>query len=282
VVGRLAVLITIVTTISILAYAFLIGPNPWRDGDAYLHAALRIRDGQPLYPELDDYHVATVYRYAPWFAYAWVPLSYLPREVVIGVWQAAMLASSALAVLPAWRAGLLGRAIVVVVVPFLVMASLLGNVQPVIVALLVHTIRGRAGPLAIAMAASLKVVPLVYVITYVARRQWGAAAVSVGVTVLLWAPAFLVGVTHYPAEIGETTGLWTFSPVLWGSVMVVLAGIAYLTARRPEAWYASSLLVTLAPPRFIAYDWTFMLVGAAGSPGRSHRYGPGGTDGSTG
>jgi hypothetical protein len=266
VIGRLAVVITVVATVGILAYALLIA-NPWRDGDAYLNAALRVRDGLPLYPELSDAHVADVYRYAPWFAYAWVPLSYLPREVVIPIWQAAMLACSALAIIPAWRAGLLGQVIVVIVVPFLVMASLIGNVQPAIVALLVHTMRWRAGPFAIAIAASLKAVPILFVITYVARRQWWSALVAVGLTVLLWLPALLFGVAHYPVEIGETTGLYTFSPVLWLAVMVVVGGIAYLAARRPEAWYPSSLLVTLAPPRFIAYDWTFMLVGAAGRRG---------------
>lgn len=265
VVGRLAVVIVAATAVAMLGYAWLIGPNPWRDGDAYLNAALRIRTAQPLYPELGDYGGATVYRYAPWFAFAWVPLSYLPRELVIGIWQAAMLACSALAVLPAWRAGLLGRAIAVIVAPFLVMASLLGNVQPAIVALLVYSVRGRAGPLAIGLTASLKLVPMLYVVTFLARRQWRAACVAFGLAVLLWAPAVLVGIDHYPAAIGETTGLWTFSPLLWGVAIAALVVVAYLTARRPEGWYASSLLVALGTPRFIAYDWTFLLVG----PGRN-------------
>ena len=34
-----------------------------------------------------------VYRYAPWFALAWVPFTYLPREAVLLVWQILMLAA---------------------------------------------------------------------------------------------------------------------------------------------------------------------------------------------
>lgn len=275
VVWRILLALVVLANLSIIAWAFLGGPNPWRDGDAYLNAALRIRAGLPLYPALADYQTATVYRYAPWFAYAWVPVSYLPRTAVISAWQVAMLACSALALMPAWHAGWTGRVIAVAVSPLLVMASVWGNVQPAIVALLVYTIRGRAGPVAIAAAASLKLVPLLFVATYVARRQWGAALTAIGLTALLWAPVVIVGVDHYPADVGSTTSIWAFSPALWAAVAVVLVVIAYLLGRRPEGWYASSLLVALGTPRFIAYDWTFLLVGAAsnhdGDAGRPRR-----------
>lgn len=267
VIWRILLTVVVLVNLAILGYAFVIGPNPWRDGDAYLNAAMRIRAGLPLYPGLADYQASTVYRYAPWFAYAWVPLSYLPRTLVMYGWQAAMLTCSALALLPAWRAGWTGRLIAVAVSPFLVMASLWGNVQPATIALLVYSVRGRIGPLAIAVAASLKLVPLLFVVTYVARRQWGAALAAIGLTALLWAPALLVGVEHYPSDIGSTTSIWSFSPVLWGAVIAVLAVTAYLLGRRAEGWYASSLLVALGTPRFIAYDWTFLLVGALGEDG---------------
>lgn len=263
IVWSVALFIMAVTTVVVLVVAFVIGPNPWRDGDAYLDAALRLREGLPLYPELADTHGPTVYRYAPWFAFAWIPLSYLPREVVIPLWQLLMLGCSAIAIIPAWRAGPLGRVVCVVMAPLLLFASLVGNVQPAIVALLAHTIRTGGGPVAVAFAASLKLAPALYAVTYLGRRQWTRAAITVALTMLLWVPALLLGVDHYPAEIGDVAGLWAISPFVWIVVAAALLGASYLAASSPYAWKVSSLLVALAPPRFISYDWTYLLAGFA-------------------
>ena len=61
--------------------------NEWTfaDVNAYLAAAHRIRDGQPLYAAFDP-DSYRVFRYAPWFAWPWVPLSYLPRDLVAWSW----------------------------------------------------------------------------------------------------------------------------------------------------------------------------------------------------
>ena len=64
--------------VALLGGLLLIGagwiPNIHPDADAYWQAALRIRDGLPLYggSRLDE---TQIYRYAPWFAYAWLPLT---------------------------------------------------------------------------------------------------------------------------------------------------------------------------------------------------------------
>ena len=53
----------------------------WNFGDinAYWLAAHRLRDGEPLYLTNLSPDSYRVFRYAPWFAWAWVPLTYLPR-----------------------------------------------------------------------------------------------------------------------------------------------------------------------------------------------------------
>src|SRR6187401_1183743 len=60
----------------------LVASNPEQDWHAYYGAAERLREGAPLYPPVPDPSGESVYRYAPWFAVLWVPLTLLPREAV--------------------------------------------------------------------------------------------------------------------------------------------------------------------------------------------------------
>src|SRR5207248_1690343 len=71
--------------------------------DAYWNAAMRLRAGQPLYaPGLPT--DSDLYRYAPWFAYAWVPLTYLPKGAVLVAWMGICLAAAIASVAPLlWR-----------------------------------------------------------------------------------------------------------------------------------------------------------------------------------
>lgn len=56
------------------------------DVAAYWGAAERIRAGEPLYVA-GVANASDLYRYAPWFAYAWVPLTYLPSDIVTSAWS---------------------------------------------------------------------------------------------------------------------------------------------------------------------------------------------------
>jgi hypothetical protein len=68
-------------------------PQTWPGGDygTYWTAAERIRDGGPLSVGDDPLHA---YRYAPWLAWLWVPLTVLPREVVAISWNLAPVAAT--------------------------------------------------------------------------------------------------------------------------------------------------------------------------------------------
>ena len=60
------------------------------DADAYWLAAQRLREGIPLYSGggTDE---TEIYRYAPWFAYAWVPMTYLGYDGAMLAWRAILL-----------------------------------------------------------------------------------------------------------------------------------------------------------------------------------------------
>lgn len=90
--------------IGLVAYA-ITRPINLTDADAYWNAALRLRDGLPLYPPIDQQDLPTTYRYAPWLAWLWVPITFLPHEFVQVGWRALMFACAAGACIPAIRRG---------------------------------------------------------------------------------------------------------------------------------------------------------------------------------
>src|SRR5688500_10702625 len=62
------------------------------DAEAYWSAAHRLRAGMHLYIAVPlGADEMTAYRYAPWLAWLWVPLTYLPKIVVQAGWSAILL-----------------------------------------------------------------------------------------------------------------------------------------------------------------------------------------------
>jgi hypothetical protein len=239
----------------------LVASNPEQDWHAYFGAAQRLRDGGLLYPPVADPATESVYRYAPWFAVLWVPLTYLPREAVGVGWVLAMFACSAVALSPLVFSHRLGLILLAgLFAPYLASASIHGNVQPLIIAGLVHSVDHRAGPLVIGIAGSLKGFPLIYAVRYALTGEWGRFFLSVGVTVALTAPIFLFDLSHYPVTPGPLAGLWAISPIAWA--VGVVFGFAPLIrfARHPAGWFAASFAVVMAIPRLLYVDMTFLLV----------------------
>jgi hypothetical protein len=239
----------------------LVPSQPDQDWQAYLDAAERLRAGLPLYPAVTDPGAASVYRYAPWFAVAWIPLTFLPREAVGVGWVLAMFAASAAALWPLVSSRLLGLALLGgLLAPFLAGAAIHGNVQPLIVAALVHTLDRRAGPVTIGLAASLKGFPLLYALRYALLGEWRRCLAAAAVALVMTAPILLFDLRHYPLMPGPLTGLWLISPIAW-AVGAVAGLVALLRlARARVGWFATSLAVVLAMPRLLYYDMTYLLV----------------------
>ncbi len=247
--------LALIVGVGVSQLIFTVGDWHLSDADAYWEAAMRVRDGQPLYPVLQDIEASAVYRYAPWFAWAWVPITFLPQWLAYVLWSLILLAASAAALLPlARRRAWLALAFFF---PILVGISGIGNVQPLIVAAVVLGLERRSGPVWLAMAASLKVVPILFVLTYVGRREWGKALMTGVIAAVLVAPMLLYDLSAYPTSAGAAALFG--SPVLYAAVVAAGIVISLRLAHTKYGWLASATAVALAIPRFFVYDVTFLM-----------------------
>ena len=255
-----AVVVGLGTATVVLALA----ERPMGDLRVYLAAADRLAAGQPLYPSSDE--PFNQYWYSPWLAAAFIPLTLLPSSVVEIAWLVILLAASAWVFVLLARLGPSGTLVAALVVPLLVGVAAGGNVQPLIVlALLLRSTR-TDGPVWVGLAASLKIVPILFVVVYLTERRWRAALVAMAVSAVLWAPALPLGYTI------DSLGSWDrFAPSLFGIspiayvlvVSLAVASIAVVGAR--YRWLAASTAAVLALPRLFAYDVTLIGCGAVGA-----------------
>lgn len=234
------------------------------DMNAYWDAGLRLRLGEPLYPPVADVTASDVYRYSPWFAWLWAPITTLPRALADVAWSAVLLAASIAAVLPFARRG--AWLAVAFFLPILIGISAIGNVHALLIAALVYGVERRSGPLWIAIAASLKVFPLLFALVYLGRGEWRRAAVTGAISVLLLAPYLLYDLSNYVTSAGAGALLWNW-PIVYWPVAAVAVGATLLSARGPYAWLAAATAVVLILPRSFLYDSTWIIVGV---PARSH------------
>ena len=228
------------------------------DAGAYWQAALRLREGEPLYPPVVDVESSEVYRYSPWFAWLTVPWTFLPMAAAAVLWSGVLVAASVVAVVPlmqrgAWLLALFFGSVLIAI-------SAHGNVQALIIAALVWGLERRSGPLWIAVAASLKAVPIVYSLVYLGRRQWARFAASVALTAVLVAPFLLYDLSNYVTSVGFAGLL-----IAWPPIYVAVVGIGLIATIRLASgqygWLAASTTVAMALPRFFLYDITFLLPG---------------------
>ena len=233
------------------------------DADAYRQAADRLLSGEDLYIQAETQ--AEAFRYAPWFAAAWVPLAALPEVISDLLWGLFLLVASVITVIPLARQPYLAaRLLAIFGCAMLVWTSARGNVHPLVMVALVHGIDRRSGPLWIALSASLKAVPILFVLVYVARREWFRACLTLAIATLLVAPMPLLGWELASTDPGDSLSLWYLgSPVafiLAAFVSVVSATVAALMSSR---WVplAVGFACVMALPRLLLYDLTYLLVG---------------------
>jgi hypothetical protein len=262
--GALAVLFAL-AGYALLGYT--IGRDPGADVAAYWGAAERLRSGEQLYvanaPNAPD-----LYRYAPWFAYLWIPVTLLPREAVTVAWVGLMLLAALASTLPLGRSGPAGLAAVALFAPLQLQGAVFGNVQPLLVLALMWGVDRRSGPLWIALGASLKGVPLLLVLVYAARGEWRRVGWVVALTASLVLPALFWDLSGYSTDPGPgQASLLTVSPLLFGVVAAGGIGLAVIVARsepgRRHAWLAASAAMIATLPRLLSYEIGFLLVGLA-------------------
>lgn len=265
--ARLIVL-AILIGIGISHVVFAIRDWPLGDMDVYLDAARRLRDGDALYVAGDV--AVDSYWYAPWYAALWVPLTYLPRGVVAVGWSAVLLIATAGVLLLLVRHGRPGLVLALLIGPPLIAVSAGGNVQSLMLLALMTGFHRAWGPLAVAVAASLKFTPVLMVAAYVAMRQWTKAAVAMAITAMLLVPSYLMGITRAGVHSEAAPSLFGVSPVLY-VVVVGLAVLVALRVPRRHAVLAAAIAAVLALPRLFVYDVTLVASGVATARGDDDR-----------
>jgi hypothetical protein len=254
----------VVVGLSIAWLVWTIGGLNFSDADAYRLAADRLTSGQDIYVQASTQDEA--YRYAPWFAVAWIPLAALPEQLGDLVWAAILSAATLFCVRPLARQNYLAaRLLAVFGGSMLIWTVARGNVHPLVMVALIQGLDRRLGPLWVALAASLKAVPIFFVLVYVARREWWRAAAAMGITAALVLPMPFLGWEPGTVDPGESLSLYFLvSPEAWAISAVVAAGGAMFLALRRSKYVAlaSATAAILALPRLLLYDITYVMVGA--------------------
>lgn len=255
--------------------------NVQPDADAYWLAAVRLRAGQALYvPGGADQ--TEIYRYSPWLALAWVPLTYLGQDAAYVVWRSILVAATLVAIWPLLRRPSPAGMTLAILLGGLLASNLqAANVTPLMVALLVFAVRSRAGPLLLGLVAGLKLFPIIFAAGYLAERRWRAAIIAVVSTTALWlgvlafdvhAFADTGGLSFYVGGVSLTSvSPWVWLPVAIG--MLALLGWLAISGSR-WTWLAASAFIPLAVPRVWLPDVAYLLVGAEGSAHDRHKTGP--------
>ena len=243
----------------------------WNFGDinAYWLAAERIKHGEPLYLGSLDPDSYRVFRYAPWFAWLWMPLTYLPRTLVELAWTG-VLAAASVAIL----AGLLrlrsaaAVALALILTPWLLSLVQVGNIQPLVVAALAFGMSRRAGPFWVGVSTSLKIVPGAFALVYLARRQWARLGVSVLLSAVFLAPMLLYDLSGYQTDPGRSYSLYYYaSPFVWAAAAGAASLVALVLAWRqsPYVWVAAAVVAMLAAPRSHVTYATYLVIGLLGA-----------------
>lgn len=247
---------------------FHLATDPLIDIKRYYLAGQRLNDGLPLYGQTSADTTAT-YLYPPLLAILFRPLALLPLPVVDVIWEAVVLASFALTLR---RIGLSRP--VLLVLSWLALpigwALAIGQIEPVLTLLL-----AVGAPWAVALAGSVKLLPWLAAVFWIARRDWMALARLVAWVVALFvlqlavAPqdtlAFLRLEWLHDTFAVNAVGLWVVSPVLWAAVALVAGAAALAYGRTRFAWAAAVAFIVLANPRLLVYQLT-ALVAAFGGP----------------
>lgn len=233
----------------LVSYGLLLALNVlsfgMEDADAYWNAARRLLAGDSLYPAADP-NAPDTYRYAPWFALAWIPLTVLPKEPVMVVWGVVLVAASVACVVPMLRTRTWeGLALGVLLGGMLLRAASTGNVQPLLLAGMMY-----GGWVGIALGASLKAAPIFALLAY---RDWRKIVMALGLTAFLAAPMLLADLSAYPTSGND-----------WGEMLfywpIGLAGVYLALTSERFRWAGAAMAVMFLVPRLYPYTLSYLLL----------------------
>jgi hypothetical protein len=242
-------------------FLFHITYDPFADIHVYYDAAARLNEGLPLYPP-----GARIY--PPLFSILFRPLALLPFELAAAIWEAILLAAFGLTI---WRLGIRRPATwwaVVVLSIGIAWTLSIGQAEALITLLL--TI---GSPFTVALAANIKIFPILVGVYWLARREWDQlgrlAAWTAGLIVLqlvldpsnsLAFPGTLnTGQVASEIASGGNLSPYALSPLLWAVLVGIGAVAAFRLGPTRWGWAAAVALAVLAPPRVFSYNLMTLL-----------------------
>lgn len=231
--------------------------DPLADARAYYGAARRLNEGLPLYPADIDPTTNQFYFYPPLLAIVLRPLALLPYEAFALVWAGVVLASFIVLVR---RLGMTRRAWLAIGVLGLPIGYSIAIAQAQ-VPMTLFVLIGQ--PWSIALAANIKLFPILVATWWLGRRNYRALGALAGWLILLALLQWLLEPAGSLAflsalSLDQTAGVlnlspYMISPVLW-AVLAVAGGIAaFVLAPTRWGWPAAVALATLATPRLLSY-----------------------------
>ena len=240
--------------------------DPLADVHAYYDAGARLNAGQPLYDQPAGVDEAAFYRYPPLLAILFRPLALLPFGIAAAIWMAAI---GAMLVATLYRIDL-HRPVTLFVICALALptgwALVIGQAQVAVTFLL-----AIATPWSVALAANLKVFPILAAVWWLGRRDWRALGELVGWLVALAVVQVVLeptGSFAYPAflrldQVGSVVSLspYALSPWLWAGLLAVGLAGALWSARRPYGWAVAVAVSVLASPRLLLYQVSSLVAG---------------------
>jgi hypothetical protein len=235
----------------------IVGYERTSDLGAFLRGASLLTEGRsPYTAPVDGTHH---YLYAPWLAAAFIPATWVPQALFEPLWHA-ILAAALVWTLTRLTSSREGRLAALIIGAFGFHAVWAGHFEPLMVAMLVLTAGTRYGPVAVGVAASIKVTPIVLAVYWAGRGERGKAAMAVAVALLLWAPALLIGIDGYGIPVGYTLSVLGYSGIAWAALACAALIGGYKLAPTRYGWLAASVAWLAVMPRLLPYDVTGLLV----------------------
>ncbi len=236
---------------------FHLSTDPLADVRAYYDAARRLNAGQPLYAATGDATTPTYYFYPPLMAILMRPFAGLPFHVFALGWEVVVVASF-VALLR--RLGATTRTFIALGLLGMPIGWAIGVAQAHVPLTLLLAI---GQPWSVALAANLKLFPVLIAIWWLGRRQFQAVGALIGWLIILALLQWLLepaGSVAFFSAVGldQTAGVqnmspYAISPVLWAVLAAAGAVIALVLAPTRWGWPAAVALATLATPRLLLY-----------------------------
>jgi hypothetical protein len=240
--------------------------DPLADVHAYYDAGARLNAGLPLYDQPAGVDEAGFYRYPPLLAIVFRPLALLPFGVAAAIWMVAI----GLMVVATLRRIDVRRPVTLFVVCALALplgwSIVIGQAQVAVTMLLAIGM-----PWSVALAANLKVFPILAAVWWLGRRDWRCLR-----NLVIWLLAFGAiqlalepsGTIAYPGflrldQVGTVISLspYAISPWLWAALLVAGLAVALWAAPRRYGWAVAVAVSVLASPRLLLYQLSSLIAG---------------------